>query len=98
MTSLINLAFDENGQKAAKIDLSKFKFKKYNSYNTKKLDALINEDYRQVKPKPKNVPLQPKARLKIRSKTLDSVLFESCSMPRKSYLDSPSIKPPKVKR
>ena len=24
MTSLINLAFDENGQKAAKIDLSKF--------------------------------------------------------------------------
>ena len=29
MTSLINLAFDENGQKAAKIDLSKFKFKKY---------------------------------------------------------------------
>ena len=62
MTSLINLAFDENGQKAAKIDLSKFKFKRYNSYNTKKLDALINEDYRQVKPKPKNVPLQPKAR------------------------------------
>ena len=28
MTSLINLAFDENGQKAAKIDLSKFKFDK----------------------------------------------------------------------
>ena len=28
MTSLINLAFDENGQKAAKIDLSKFKFVK----------------------------------------------------------------------
>ena len=27
MTSLINLAFDENGQKAAKIDLSKFKLK-----------------------------------------------------------------------
>ena len=28
MTSLINLAFDENGQKAAKIDLSKFEFEK----------------------------------------------------------------------
>ena len=68
------------------------------SNNSKQLDALINEDYRQVKPKPKNVPLQPKARLKIRSKTLDSMLFGSFSMLRKSYLDSPSIKPPKVKR
>ena len=28
MTSLINLAFDENGQKAAKIDLSKLENKK----------------------------------------------------------------------
>lgn len=46
MTSLINLAFDENGQKAAKIDLN----------------ALLNEDYRQIKPKPKTIPLQPKAR------------------------------------
>ena len=30
MTSLINLALDENGQKAAKIDLSKFKLKNVN--------------------------------------------------------------------